>query len=413
MKYKMTLFLSVVYCLSFAQINAYSYKREIKGRSDTWQRIILPDDIFGKLSPSFSDLRFYGIKENGDTIEAPYILDVSAKEDSRKNIAFNLINKSQKGDGYFFTFELSQMTSVNEMELEFEQRNFDWKASLEGGQELNEWFSIIKDYRLVSIKNSLTDFQFTKLVFPDSKYKYFRLFIRSDVRPEIVSAQSGLSEHNRVNVRVYDQDGNFNSKADEKQSHQTVYTITMKYPVPVAGLTITVKDEFDYYRPLRIEYLSDSFKTTSGWKYNYAELTSGTLNSFEKGRYFFNSTIVKKMRVVIDNQDNVPLQINQVTVNGYQHSLIARFSEPADYYLVYGNPGAAMPDYDIARFSDKIPAVLGTAESGYEMGIEKKVTSKPAALFENKLWLWIVMGCVIVILGMFSLMMIRNKERTS
>ena len=72
-------FLLFVYSLSFAQTEQYNYKRELKGISEQWHKIILPDEIFGKTSQNLSDIRIFGIKENFDTIEAPYLLQLIKK----------------------------------------------------------------------------------------------------------------------------------------------------------------------------------------------------------------------------------------------------------------------------------------------------------------------------------------------
>ncbi|MFT5337817.1 MAG: hypothetical protein ACI9YL_001829, partial [Luteibaculaceae bacterium] len=52
---------------SYGQVDDYNYKREIKGVQDQWHKIILPNDIFGKTEPDFSDIRIFGLTERNDT----------------------------------------------------------------------------------------------------------------------------------------------------------------------------------------------------------------------------------------------------------------------------------------------------------------------------------------------------------
>lgn len=96
-------------------------------------------------------------------------------------------------------------------------------------------------------------------------------------------------------------------------------------------------------------------------------------------------------------------------MNGYVHGLIARFIDPATYYLVYGNDLAEKPHYDIDRFADKIPIALTALKLGDEQLIEKTSLQKTEPLFQNKIWLWTIMALIIVLLGWFSLIMIRKK----
>src|SRR5690606_10226447 len=115
----------------------------------------------------------------------------------------------------------------------------------------------------------------------------------------------------------------------------------------------------------------------------------------------FQSTIAKKLRIEIENFDNRPLKIEGATAKGYTHKLIARFAEKADYYLVYGNENANKPNYDISKFTTNIPDNISEVTLSDEKTIDKKEESKTSPLFENKLWLWIIMGLIICLLGWF------------
>ena len=180
-------------------------------------------------------------------------------------------------------------------------------------------------------------------------------------------------------------------------------------PVPVSRVRISVKDTIDYYRPVNIQYIRDSVKTEKGWLYDYGILASGILNSMEEADIKCNSTVVQNLKVVIDNRDNAPLTIDSILVEGYVHTLLARFTEHARYFLVYGNRKAEKPSYDLGFFTDKIPATLTALALGDEQSMQKELTVGPEPLFKNKVWLWTVMVVIIVLLGWFSLKMIRGK----
>jgi hypothetical protein len=178
--------------ISFAQLNIYNYSREISGVSDTWHTIELPNGVFGKMDVSLNDLRIYGITKT-DTIEVPYLLKIATEKQTEKNIDFTLLNTSKEGNAYFFTFEIPSDKTINEIDLNFKQQNFNWLVNLEGSQDNNDWFSIVSDYRILSIKNELTHYQFTNVKFPKSKYRYLRLQITADEKPELLAAETQLS----------------------------------------------------------------------------------------------------------------------------------------------------------------------------------------------------------------------------
>lgn len=392
---------------SYGQPGDYSYKRALTGITAQWHKITLPDEVFGKALPNLNDIRIFGITAGNDTVEAPYLLRLTTEKIMERAIAFKTLNASYNNKGYYFTFENPAVAAVNQIKLDFKQQNFDWRIKLEGSQNQDEWFTIADDYRIVSIQNDLTDFTFTTLNFPGSKYRFFRLFIKSREKPELSGA--GIVQ-NEITAGIYkDYPVTKWEVKENKETKQTEMDIVLPMPVPVSDVKLKVKEGFDYYRPVTIKYLADSFKTELGWKYNYVTLTSGVLNSIEKNEFKFSSTNVQKLKIYIHNQNNAPLTMDSIQVKGYLHELVVRFTEKADYFMAYGNNNAAKPQYDINRFTEKIPATLTAIAVGSEGAIEKQKPAVTEPLFKNKAWLWAIMVFIILLLGWFSVKMMRKS----
>ncbi len=390
---------------SFEQMNKYGYKKELTGIKEQWHKIILPNIVFNKIKTDLSDIRIFGIKASNDTIEAPYVLRESKEKTIEKVAAFSIINQSKNEKGYYYTLALNSTEPINQIELAFKQLNFDLRISLEGSLTQNEWFSIVEDYRILSIHNALTDFHFTSLLFPKSNYAFYRLLIKTKTDPELVLANIFLNESVAGNYRKYA----VQSMQVENQNKQTSIAIVLEQVVPISRVKIHCNDSVDYYRPVNIEYLTDSIKTEKGWQYNYVSLTSGTINSFEKNKFVFANTKAKRLQIIIDNQDNRPLQIDSVFVEGNTYDLIARFDEPAQYFFTYGNSDALKPQYDIENFTEKIPVQVSLLELGEEIAIDKVSATQKEPLFKNKVWLWVIISVVILVLAGFTLQMIRRR----
>jgi len=407
MKTKLIYFLLLFSSVSFGQIEQYNFKNEIIGISDPWHQLVLPNEMFKNVSEDLNDVRVYGITPNSDTIEAPYVLVLKEDQLSNTSVAFKIINRSSNESGQFFTFQIDEESSINQIKLNFAEQNFDWLARLEGSQDQKEWFTIVDEHRLVSIKNAWTDYKFTKINFPSSKYKYFRIRLNNVAGATLQSAE--IVSQNVVkgvykNYPVH----SFKTEEDKKRK-TTVLKIALEEPVPVSYLKIEVENEFDYYRSMAIQYLADSVKTEVGWNYIYRNLSSGTLNSIDNNEMQFTTKTIQNLRIIIQNQDNQPLTINQVILKGIEHQLIVRFTNEANYFLVYGNSKVRKPRYDIARFMDKIPKDLIplTLGSSFKIGTEKEeIEQKP--LFQNKFWLYGIMIFIIGLLGWFSLKMLKE-----
>lgn len=408
MKTQIKLVILLVCCISFVlgQIRNYEYKRKLTGINDIWHKIVLPDELFGKVRNDLHDIRIYGLTEK-DTLEVPYILRVLTGSVKWTDIPFRLINQSHNAKGYYFTFKISRDNTINQINLDFNNRNFDWQVDLEGSQNQREWYTINEDYRILSIQNEMINYSFSTLKIPDSHYKHYRLLIKSNQKPLLSSAK--IYELKTIEGAYREYIIKAKSIYNSDKYKQTVIEISLPKPVPVAFLKLSVSDKFDYYRPLNIAYLSDSVKTEKGWIYNYNTLARGTMSSLEDNEYKFNQRIANKLKVVIQNYDNQPLNIKTVTVKGYVHELIARFNKPAEYYLVYGNKRVYKPNYDIVNFQQNIPKELSELTIGDEERMQKAELPFIGPLFQNPVWLWAIMIFIILVLGWFSIRMLKSK----
>ena len=388
------------------QMNHFDFIRPINGVSDKWHSLELPDEIFGKANAKLSDLRIYGITAENDTIEAPYLINILREKEENFNIPFKVINNSKNSNGYFYTFAIDKPTTINQISLDFLVENFNWKCTLEGSHDQKEWFTILEDYRIVSIKNNNANYQFSTLNFPSANYPFFRLLVHNQIDPKFKSAKINLDRVSNVKHRIFE--SSFTVKNDD-EDQETIINIDLGIPLPVSYLKIDVDERKDYYRPISIQYLVDSTKTEKGFIYNYRSLTHGILNSTDRKPFESRSVTSQKLRIFIQNYDNAPLNIKDVKVRGYVHQLIARFDQPAKYFLAYSNAQIAAPRYDLIYNKEQIPTDLTNLQLGSAIAISKGQTKNSNSLFENEIWLWVIMAIIALVLGWFSLRMINNK----
>ena len=389
---------------AFAQLDTYDYKMQLSAADSLWHSIELPDAVFSEVAQDIKDIRVYGVTEN-DTLEAPYLIKVGSGDFDRKAVDFKLLNTASNSKGYYFTYEVPTEEAINRIHLDFENKNFDWKVVLEGSQNQNEWFTILEDYRVLSIQNEHTDYRFSNLEFPDAKYRFYRVLVKTQEKPELKSAKISVTVKSINKLKQY----TVASLNLNQEGKTTILDLDLKKRLPISYLKINVPEEIDYYRNFRIEALHDSVETEKGWRYSYSEIYYGTLNRIEKNEFTFPTTLAQKFRVSIQNNDDQPLTIAGVSAKGYVHELYARFSKPATYYLAYGKTNDRKPQYDIGQSGVKIPKALSSLTLGVVQKIPKKVVAIQAPLFENKLWLWLLMGVIILVLGSFTLKMMQKK----
>ncbi|MDR3095356.1 MAG: DUF3999 domain-containing protein [Bacteroidales bacterium] len=412
MKKKTLISLALWGCLVslWGQTDEYACRREITGITERWHKIRLPDNIFAHATSDLHDLRIYGVTQEGDTIEAPYLLQPTDDKTIEKEVNCKIINTAHNAQGYYFTVEMSSpIETANRLELRFGQRNFDWQIRLEGSQNQQEWFVLTENYRILSISNSLTDYRFTEIVFADAKYRYLRLCVASDEQPDL--QQASVSRYERIagDFRSYPATIVGNKTDDSRKTSEI--EVTLADFLPINFIRLHIDESIDYYRSVNIYALTDSFKTQQGWKPNYRQVTYGEVSSLEKNELRFSDVVAKKWRIIIHNQDNPPVSVNKVEMQGNIPDVLVRFSREAKYFLAYGNPKAKYPQYDIERFADKVPNEPILLALGEEVVVKtSNSNSSVSPLFANKLWLWGVMVAIILLLGWGSLKMLREKK---
>lgn len=408
LKLKIKLLLVLLVCITAtqAQTNIYQFKRQITGVNANWHKIKVPDDLYQKVNAGFEDLRIFGI-QGKDTLEVPYILKQRAEQVISTKVDFKPINESETDGGFYYTFQLNSAAVINQITLSFKETNFNWLATLEGSNNNADWFTVLKDYRILSIKNSQTDYQFTKLSFPNSKYQYYRLMIKSPEKPGLLEAL--INKTDTIKGVYADVKYQFYELKNDAKNKQTVIDVGLKNAVPISFVQINAQSDFDFYRPIRIEYATDSFKTEKGIQYNFATIYDGTISSLEKPEFKFSNVVTNRLKITIENNDNKPLRLSGLQLKGNIYELIARFDDlNANYALFYGKTDAVSPNYEIEKFDNKIPLNLTNVDVGEEQKNPSYAVKTEKPLFENKLWLWSLMVVIIGLLGFFSFRMLKN-----
>jgi hypothetical protein len=402
--YKLTVVIILLVSLSgLAQPTQFNYQRKIDGIiNEGWYTFSMPASIFNKINRDFSDLRIYNISKT-DTIEVPYLLKIRTDDVTEDVVQVPVLNKSKKDGALFMTFKFQKGQHVNYLDLNFEENNFFAFVTLEGSNDQREWFSITDKQRILSIDNAAARYKVSSVNFPQSDYTYLRASIKSDLPLKFISASFRDQKISRGNYSTIPASLKIH---EDKNLKQTVVDLKLRDYVPVSKVLININPVNDYYRQFKIEYVSDSVQTPKGWIRNYQSFYEGYLTSFNPNTFDFTYDLAKQIRITINNLDNPPLAINSVEITGPVIDVITKASA-GEIYLCYGNSKVTHPSYDLDYFQEKIPPTLSVTTLGDERSLLKPL-EKTSAIFENKLWLWGIMGLIIGTLGFFTLRMMKK-----
>ncbi len=393
---------------AWGQEPQHTYESPLLGVSPGWNNLELPNTLFENVQPNFSDLRFYTITSEGDTVELPYLLEQRVAKTKREEIIYKLVSLKKVGNEYHYIFFFEDSSSVDEMELNFNSNGYDFKVAVDGSADQDVWIPLVDDHRLLRIMNDYMDYKYNKVDIPKSRYAYYRLRIPSDAKPVLIMPKLFKKTVYEGKERTYDVEHMSVSRNNETKT--TIVDIDLANRVAVSRLKVMLKDSNDYYRTMRILHLVDSVKTEKGYKNNYSEVGRVILNSIENEVFNFNNVITKQIRLVIEDHDNLPLTIDEVQLSGYVYEAKIRIDKRGNHIARYGAQGMDLPVYDLVHFKQKIPGSMTTIE----LGKEKRVTTikETSSLFENKAWLYLIISIVVVVIGLFAFKMMHLNDQS-
>ena len=172
-----------------------SLKKTSRVERQGWHAMTLPPDIFRQLNTDFSDIRIFHIKRS-DTLEVPYVLDVQGNVETTDIVSLPVLNKSYGDDALYLMFELNPSQQVNHLQLDFAERNYFGRVTLQGSDNRHQWFDIISDQRIVSVhKAQGDDYTLSRIDFPLTNYRFLRVRVEADVP---LTFQGVSFHHNQV-----------------------------------------------------------------------------------------------------------------------------------------------------------------------------------------------------------------------
>ena len=402
----LSVIVSLILFIPSSHAGGFKYTRELTPGISIWNQITIPQEMYEKTSNDFSDIRIYKLNPEGDSTEIPYSLLLAEPEVQTEDRSFKINNESFAHGGWYYTFRLDEVKTVNEIKLNFQDENFDKKVLLEGSFDQDEWFKVLKEYRIFSIKNDFSEYRFTTLRFKDSNFRFYRLFIPGENKLAIKNASVTNEKTFPGDFAIYHPKELKVEKKNSEHPGQTTIKVRLDHLVPVSRIKLFVHDSIDYYRPIAVRTITDTLKADKT-AYNYSTLYSGILSSLDPMALSFKTEIVNNLEIIVSDFDNESLTIDSVEVSGYVYKIIGRFKGDGQYILAYGNHNLSKPKYDIEYFSTKLSKELNKLECGPETFYREASEAGKSKNFFDKYWLWGVIITAIVLLGAFTRKMLK------
>lgn len=406
-KRSLSLVLFTLPLFAAAQLSSYSWKRPVaKTGKDGYYGVRLTPEVMAMTLSDLRDLRIYQVGEK-DTIEQPYIHQWMGRKSEQLKVPFELINSANDQDLSYVTLKFGSPKVIDEIRLEVAESNFDKVLEVQGSSDNQKWVTVRRHVRIVGFSNGDGEYRYTTLNFSPSEYPYFRLVL-SDKSSKPVTITNAFAYQTRTVA------GNYSELAiashetkEDKEKKATEHLLSFSMPYKLSRLELKAEKGKDFYRNVNVYYLASITKAPKGDIENWEIVNTTILASTEDCIIECYNTGTKKIKIEVLNNDDQPVKIDTVKVFAEDCQLFAKLPASDKLILAYGKEGDDGPRYDMAHFaSNYLP--LAKLDLGKEEKIEKSLPPPAEALLKDKLWLWVVMGVLIVVIGAFSFRMLKN-----
>ena len=366
-------------------------------------KVDLNPDVVAKLNSNFSDIR---IKDEKGS-EVPYFLEKEPFSVTKRVFKeYKVIEKIKwKNGATVLVVKNESKDTINNIQLQI--KNFDVSKRLElaGSDDYANWYTIKENYLFRSANGQRTTSEVKSLNFPYTDYQYYRIIIYDCFSLPINVMKIGYFD-------TYEEKGKFKklknqtiTRFDSLETKQTYLKINFKETPYFDKLVIKAEKPIYYNRKANI----CSQRIDKKGRVHYDVLDYITLNSNDDFTSYFSNYENKEFYLVIDNEDNPPLE--NLVIEAYQLNryLITHLEPEKDYKLMFKNETIkSKPNYDINHFKNSIDSDIPILTSKEIVPIlyQGKKKIKP-----SKIWMWAAIGIVALLLGYLSYKMITEMEK--
>lgn len=410
---------ALLFCLlaisAFAQYKSYDYSREIKPVQETgFYKLKIGSSVIDRPG----HYRIFELGEK-DTLEVPYIIEEYDNSTYDKSFFryLNIIDKSFKANQTSYaTLVIDSGLIYNSLYLNYNSPEFFKNVTIEGSDDNKNWKTIIENEKVFHYFREPNDHYYrNKISFGDVSFKYLRVLTDDTDLPklDLASAYIPLTEE------VSNGDGELLAtgliRTEDKVKKQTVIECSFKRMYFIGCLQIKVENDMPYRREVDVEFLTQNTSNDKWVVFGHSTISSNSSNKIYFRNYSTRDANFKtiKMRVTIHNLDDRPL--GTITMDAFTHEEIlkCRLEKNKKYALVYGKENDSPPQYDLAYFKNAIPLNVKYATTGNEIKIEHPAVVVQEPLFANKIWIWIALTGGVLIIGIFTLRLLKQEDKSA
>lgn len=402
----------VVIALSFIVLSAkgQEYRAEALLPAvdhDGFHRIMLTPELMPYVNNNFSNIRI--LDKNG--VQVPYLMEKDRETaSSTEFIPYTIEEKTILPDSCtILVLKNDDGITINNINLVIRNAAIYKEAELYGSDDGESWYAL-RDRFSIGLANSTEATSEIKIIdFPASDYKWYKLRINDKGSAPLNILQAGYYMHipqairyEEVPVRYMEQDNDL----EKKKSTVWIWPDTMRV---IDRISWTISGTPYYQRQARLYTNMQARDHKGDFVTRRIILAEFQVNSRHEAVLYLPEIKLDNLILEIENGDNPPLKVDEIKFYQVNRYLVAWLEQGETYKIAFGEDDMPVPNYDLANFRDSIPALLTSVQPGAVQPI-LSAEEESTTIFTTKLFIWVAIAVVIVVLGLMSIRMMREAK---
>jgi hypothetical protein len=404
------LLIALLFVSWFANAQQFRHTAVLGGvKKDGFYSIPVSAELSSYLKTDLSDIRI--ADEKGQWV--PHITRWPRKNVVIESILRDLtiIKKERIVAATILIVSNKNKQNITNLIISIKNTSANRKAILSGGDDQNNWFTITDSIRLQP--EASEDKLILKIPFPSVNYSYFK-----------VAIFNGKNDpYNIIGVATEGHPIQENTFEQRKFITNPGLHFSQKDTGGFSLITIKNQDNF-HFNKLKLSISSPHF-------YNRRARLYSKFNGLPLNTLFYNSPVEEYiissgntgefdtpwmkdsvLYFLIENKDNPPLNVDNIITQQISKELIAYLEKGKQYKLLFDDPFASAPDYDLQKFRDRIPDTIDNLKTGPISPFTKgSINDKSAQKNFWHSWMWPVIIFVLLLLGYFTFSLTKDIKK--
>ena len=373
---------------------------------DGLTKIRVQPELLSALQNNWNYFRILDSKKN----EVPYVLNPSLNStgesvvENFKIVAVNTLPNISTS----VIISNEKAVKLDQLNLTIANTNVDKIYSISGSNDQNQWYGLVYNESLSNLESTTNTRVLKSFRFPLNNYKFLKFeFVDKKSLPIQVLAASLKSNQTTQDASLI-QLKNFKQTISQNKTDKTTrIDIAFNSEQVINGLKFTISAPQFFLRNAAL--VVNKTRTVKREQQNYSEsLVDFQLNSKAKNQFKFGEIFEKQLSIIIQNEDNLPLEIADIQFFQEPVLLISELKTGEKYSIIIDST-LSKPRYDLSNFEENVQSQVP------EINIANlaKVSSSNKNSIKDTFWktplfMWLCIGFALLVIGYFSLGLLKD-----